>query len=284
MSITTSHKSSNENIESASSSSSTNPVNPPQPPSPNTPQRKKNILNIPQQFTKGIVTSTRNIAKTTQKVGEELVKLPSNTQKAVVTAAKSANTAARETQMAVSTAARGATTVARGAANGVAKGATTVAKGASTAAKGIVHMPQHIGKTVLSVPQTISTRVRKTKRSGSNVSNASSQEDEMDDITAKLRALNQEIVDEQGRKKLVRESLSQCMKEIQTHLDAFLIVHPLASYEEWIALLHPENVHGEEEEVDHRFFVEESDHLRLWNQYMSDLEFTDRIVEAKFKS
>ena len=52
----------------------------------------------------------------------------------------------------------------------------------------------------------------------------------------------------------------------------FLREHPDASYNEWIEDLHPENAHtgilleGLSKTIDHRFYVEESDHRILWNE------------------
>ena len=248
---------------------------------------------------------SKTILKTTKKVHDELSNLPSTTQKVVSTAARGASTAAKGAARGATTAAKGAakgaTTAAKGtqmavstAAKGAAKGATTAAKGASTVAKGIAQVPQQIGKSVLSVPQTIQQIGNKTKKSKSKRVNSATStftrsssstsqptNNDVDEITAKLKFLNQELVDDQDRRQMVRESLSQCMKEIQTHLDGFLISNPRASYEEWIAVLHPDNV-NDEEEIDHRFYVQESDHLLLWNQYMSELDCTDRIVKAKF--
>ena len=50
------------------------------------------------------------------------------------------------------------------------------------------------------------------------------------------------------------------------HLEEFLITHPESTYEQWIAALHPENVEEGSAMIDHRFYVEDSDHRILWNE------------------
>lgn len=53
------------------------------------------------------------------------------------------------------------------------------------------------------------------------------------------------------------------------HLGAFLRQRSYGSYEEWISELHPENVRSStragERVIDDRFYIEGSDHRRLWN-------------------
>lgn len=60
-----------------------------------------------------------------------------------------------------------------------------------------------------------------------------------------------------------------CLAEVETHLDGFLRKHSGGTYEQWIGELHPENLRinafSGEKSVDHRFYIEGSDHLRLWN-------------------
>ena len=53
------------------------------------------------------------------------------------------------------------------------------------------------------------------------------------------------------------------------------------TYEEWIADLHPDNAEYADGSIDHRFYVEESDHRQLWNIYMEALGFVHQIVPAK---
>ena len=208
------------------------------------PKKKKNLLN---NLPKQI---SKTIVNTTKKIEEEISNLPSTTQKVVSTASK---------------------------------GASTAAKGASKAAKGIARVPQQIGKTVLSVPNHVKNVGGKKKKKTT--------EGDVDEITAKLDFINQELLADQDRRKIVRESTSQCMGQMQTHLGEYLVGNPTSTYEDWIASLHPDNVKETKEEdedgvhkIDHRFYVEGSDHRELWNQYMNDLGFVDRIVEAKYSS
>lgn len=60
-------------------------------------------------------------------------------------------------------------------------------------------------------------------------------------------------------------SKAACLLEIGTHLDGFKTQNPSGSYEEWILQLHPESKRADGS-IDHRYFLEDSDHLMLWNQ------------------
>lgn len=105
-----------------------------------------------------------------------------------------------------------------------------------------------------------------------------------------LEQVNQDIVDEQQRKELVREAEARCRATIIHHLHEFLVQFPLATYEEWISDLHPDNITpvkkkkgGDQEEeeigvqkedvhtIDHRFYVVDSDHRIIWNGLMEEL-------------
>lgn len=76
---------------------------------------------------------------------------------------------------------------------------------------------------------------------------------------------------------LKKEAYEACLDAIREHLVAFLSETPKARYEDWVEELHPENaqsrrnlVHGKS--IDHRFYVEESDHRKLWNENLGDGE------------
>lgn len=91
------------------------------------------------------------------------------------------------------------------------------------------------------------------------------------ELADQLEEINLDIHEEAERKDLVREAISACQAEIESHLEAFLEAHPDATYENWIQDLHPDNVVEGKllpdfVEVDHRFYVEESDHRLLWNE------------------
>lgn len=88
-----------------------------------------------------------------------------------------------------------------------------------------------------------------------------------------LEQLNYRMKEEVERQEIRREAEQLGLKVIQDHLDEFLILHPKATYEEWIQDLHPENANQgrlltDIQEIDARFYVFESDHRRLWNQAM----------------
>ena len=87
-----------------------------------------------------------------------------------------------------------------------------------------------------------------------------------------LESLNQETADLSESKKLVAEVRDMCLETIRRHLDDYLqeqaatcTTHP-PTYEDWIRLLHPDNVITDSGEIDARFFVPDSDHLQVWNE------------------
>lgn len=95
-----------------------------------------------------------------------------------------------------------------------------------------------------------------------------------------LEHVNEEILQEQQRKELVREAEARCRATIIHHLHEFLVRFPLATYEEWISDLHPDNVtptkqkqqqQDKEDNIDHRFYVVDSDHRIIWNGLMEEL-------------
>jgi len=69
-----------------------------------------------------------------------------------------------------------------------------------------------------------------------------------------------------------RETYAACLAEVETHLDTFLKQNSRGTYEEWIGELHPENVHSSKRNgklaIDHRFYIEGSDHRRIWNAHV----------------
>ena len=57
---------------------------------------------------------------------------------------------------------------------------------------------------------------------------------------------------------------------LSDHLEGFISAHSAATYEQWITDLHPENAkstRGADESLDHRFYLESSDHLKMWNTH-----------------
>jgi hypothetical protein len=110
------------------------------------------------------------------------------------------------------------------------------------------------------------------------------------EMAEKLNAMNLDMEDAEAQRKIdqhmrnleekqeleemmriKREAEESCLVATKDHLLVFLREHPNATYSDWIEDLHPENAHagtlleGLSKTIDHRFYVEESDHRRLWN-------------------
>ncbi len=187
------------------------------------------------------------------------------------------------------------------------KAASTAKKAALAVPKTVLNVPVAVGRTILSVPKTVAgaVNVAKEKNKNREKNNEGTKVKIMGPKYAeKLAFINREIVEEQERRWLVRESQTECMKEIIAHLGKFLNENPDALYEEWIAALHPENAeYVDPNQIDHRFYLEDSDHRLLWNEFMTIMmehkagagiaeaegaihiecnhEWSDRIVEVK---
>jgi hypothetical protein len=92
-----------------------------------------------------------------------------------------------------------------------------------------------------------------------------------------LERKNRELQMEQEAIEMTREAGAACARAIESHLESFLELHPEATYEEWISDLHPENLHegllleGLGKDLDHRFYVAESDHRLLWNRNLGSI-------------
>jgi hypothetical protein len=151
--------------------------------------------------------------------------------------------------------------------NASIKKVATTAK--STVIK-VAQVPQHIGRTILSVPSKIAD-----KRNGKNVTESKQQ------YADKVEFICKDILEDQESKQLVRESQSSCMKEVVRHLNTFLGEHIDATYEQWIAALHPDNAEYMDGRIDHRFYVVDSDHRIYWNKVMTELGFLTRVIETK---
>ncbi|KAL7509912.1 hypothetical protein ACHAXN_006809 [Cyclotella atomus] len=114
-------------------------------------------------------------------------------------------------------------------------------------------------------------------------------------LAEKVNAMQLDIEEEETRREIERYNLRQAekrdledmmrlkkeaeertLKLTKDHLVEFLEKKPGATYTEWIEDLHPENAHdgalleGFGKTIDHRFFVEESDHRRIWNDHLTD--------------
>ena len=106
------------------------------------------------------------------------------------------------------------------------------------------------------------------------------------EVADKLDFINQETKEENERKALVREATAKCQAEIENHLGDFLQRRPQGTYEDWIQELHPENVEegkllSDVKEVDLRFFVEDSDHRKLWNERVPEKYVPARPFQGK---
>jgi len=95
---------------------------------------------------------------------------------------------------------------------------------------------------------------------------------------------------------MCREAIAACMRCILEHLSGFLKELPNSTYEQWILKLHPDNAndkhHSNIAKIDHRFYVEESDHRLIWNENMDTLatgnvpnrsSFSSRKVQSRYK-
>jgi hypothetical protein len=94
-------------------------------------------------------------------------------------------------------------------------------------------------------------------------------------LADQLESLNEHVRDEKERRDIRLEAEAACLQMIQDHLQELLIKYPNATYEQWIEDLHPENASegqllaGMSKEIDLRFYIEESDHRKLWNQHVT---------------
>jgi hypothetical protein len=96
-------------------------------------------------------------------------------------------------------------------------------------------------------------------------------------LADRLDRINSDNAEEEERKEICREAMEACLKAMRDHLMEFLDDHPQATYEEWICNLHPDNINGKLDGltqtpmIDHRFYVQSSDHRILWNENLNDL-------------
>jgi hypothetical protein len=90
--------------------------------------------------------------------------------------------------------------------------------------------------------------------------------------------------------RMKQEAEDSCLRATTEHLLSFIQDHPdprNATYQQWIADLHPENAHdgtlleGLGKTIDHRFFVEESDHRRIWNDNLCTYLSSNEVDKEK---
>ncbi len=99
-----------------------------------------------------------------------------------------------------------------------------------------------------------------------------------------MEFINSENQEEEERKRLCREAAALCLKEIHDHCMTYLQSHPDdASYEEWIRQCHPDNVEEVSSVIDHRFYVEDSDHRSIWNGYVDMMGHPEWKIEHRYE-
>jgi hypothetical protein len=98
---------------------------------------------------------------------------------------------------------------------------------------------------------------------------------EEEKLAHSMERMNRDMQMEEDALIMMRESEEACLRAITDHFIEFVADSPdVVTYEQWIADLHPENTHegrlleGMDKEVDHRFYVEDSDHRKLWNAHL----------------
>lgn len=99
------------------------------------------------------------------------------------------------------------------------------------------------------------------------------------EIAYRLEEMNRENEEEEERQRICREAEAACLEAVRDHLGSFLAEKPEATYEEWIVELHPENARttttaateaSSRIDIDHRFYVHDSDHRMLWNENLPE--------------
>lgn len=104
-----------------------------------------------------------------------------------------------------------------------------------------------------------------------NAMNIDQEEEEAKKEIDQYYRAQEEKRDMEEAMRLKKEAEERCLNDTKDHLLSFIKEHPNGKYQQWIEELHPENAHdgtlleGLGKTIDHRFFVEESDHRRLWN-------------------
>lgn len=95
---------------------------------------------------------------------------------------------------------------------------------AKALAKKVIKVPQAVGRAVLAAPTTLLKLPRMIDKL-----------EQDQGFADKLEFINQEIVEDQKRKEIVRVSKVEGMKEIVTHLEQYLKENPNGCYEDWVS-------------------------------------------------
>lgn len=150
---------------------------------------------------------------------------------------------------------------------------------AKSGVKRIINVPQAIGRSILSAPNKVFNKQRRQQ-----------QNEERDEVTTELHGkICSNIIEDQNGRLAVRESQEECMREITEHLNMYIFTitdsnpHSTTRYEykDWIEALHPDNVNylrSGRSIIDHRFYMKDSHHRNLWNEYMIKLDCRDSMV------
>jgi|AntRauTorckE5430_2_1112549.scaffolds.fasta_scaffold22244_2 hypothetical protein len=114
-----------------------------------------------------------------------------------------------------------------------------------------------------------------------NLANLIDELEKQQEIAYKLEYMNDENMEEMKQKELVQEAKQSCTRLLAEHLDGFLTNIPGAVFEDWIRHLHPDNADYDDGRIDHRFYVEDSDHRHMWNEEMEKIDCIERIVDSR---
>jgi len=107
-----------------------------------------------------------------------------------------------------------------------------------------------------------------------NAMNIDAEEEQAQREIEQYNRIQQDKKDLEEMMAIKKEAEERCMNDTKDHLLAFIKENPNAKYHQWIEAFHPENAHdgmlleGMGKTIDHRFYVEESDHRRLWNAHL----------------
>ena len=141
---------------------------------------------------------------------------------------------------------------------------STVGETASKVGRGV----RDVTQTAVQTASTASERVLQHQQSSSlRVAHS----DDLESLRRRMQD-EQQVLEAQN---LSKEAEEACLDVCRQHLQEFLREKPDGTYEEWLRSLHPENDYEGKllegfSELDHRFYVKESDHLKMWNESVDE--------------
>ncbi len=136
---------------------------------------------------------------------------------------------------------------------------------------------------------------RSTSFSETSSTDSLDEDNEIALITGSFYNVEEEDEEEEERiqRILCHEAKMACRRIVAEHLFDFLaeqgektsashmkLRNSRRRYEDWIKALHPENVEGAA--LDHRFYVQESDHRKVWNEQMKIDGRADLMVQPRY--